>query len=274
MPAIDSLPPDDEAFEAFLRYVANQTYPAWRQEEHEYRSRILADLRATQLAIELHLHDRSHGAGNVRLADHFVSPPSARYSLAPVLQRGHSALRSSRSELEQSGYLDVLDRYYLDIAAGLEMRHLPSNEEEILRDAGFGDIADNMHGLLYLARRNASAPMRSLGREGVPGWYVPSKQLDRAIDELANTTKVLEQYVEEMSKEDRDKKPEEPTKKRKWFKGIGKILGGAGTCVANVGIAAASTAAPAAAPVGYTALSSCALGVTAIADGVGDLTGE
>jgi hypothetical protein len=163
----------------------------------------------------------------------------------------------------------------------MKPEHLPPGEAELLRTLGFPDAADSLPGLIYLVREHAET---SAARNRVlPGTEMRNlrERLDQVAQDHARLSEIEEEIAalkhgnKEASAEPMRRLGEEAESKkrpRRWWKGIGQIVQGAGISLGDAAVACglgAAGVAPA-----WTALVSVTLGVGTIMSGIGDLHNE
>jgi len=171
----------------------------------------------------------------------------------------------SNRTVEEAGFLDALEDHGREILAGLEAKHLPEAEKEVLRDMGSVNPEVELRVLVSGAKSMCERFSRSRQE-------VPIRQELRAMNER------LERAEKLFGGDAQEKKiapGEKPKKSRRWFKGLGQIAQGASLSIANVALAVGVLKFPVS-PETQTwgAVASVATGVCTILSGVGDLRSE
>lgn len=203
-------------------------------------------------------------------------------ALANVLGQVRDGVRSNLRVLNQLGFAAVLDSNYLTLARGMRVELLPPQEAEVLQRLGFPDAAADLPALLYMVRRNA---------ESVTGRnfnFLPTAEMSSLVERLDQARQDhdrLGSIEEEIIVLRRDKdaahkdsierlQTEAASKKkpRRWWKGIGQIVQGAGISLGDAAVAVGlgtGGVAPA-----WGALISVTVGVGTVMVGIGDLRNE
>jgi hypothetical protein len=176
------------------------------------------------------------------------------------------------------GYSEVLDKETATIARGMRPEHLPPEEVELLRRLGFPVAAEQLPGMPYLVKMHSETQGRQ--SEGMR----PSTVMSQAVEQV-NSARTDHKRLEEIESELRDLEQREETdsratqqleeeresrrRPRRCWKGLRKIIVGAATSLADVGIAVGvgSTVAPPA----YATLVSVVCGVDIVLDGLEEL---
>lgn len=169
-----------------------------------------------------------------------------------------SPLPEIERTMEKSGLLEALDEGKGEIFWNLRTSVIPEEDFRLLREAGFvspeADIA------LWVRYANGDLAQR----------YPQKQPTDIVMSADAELKKAAEQIPNAAS---HNAVSQSPAKKRKLFNGIGKILGGAIAGAGNVLMACGTIIAPNPATI-YGAISSGAIAVAGIGQGIGDLRGE
>jgi hypothetical protein len=178
---------------------------------------------------------------------------------------------------EDSGILDLFDRDYNTLIAGIHTSDLPDEEAEILTMLGFGDIAVHLPGILYMARSQA-------GQYSDESFRHKLTALNETLHQTGGQHRSRSLDVEEsprirMRKPGEPEPPEQPVppevrKPRRWFKGVGQIVQGAAISLADIGLAAGALRLPAVQVAGLGTIASCAAGFGLISGGIGELRAE
>lgn len=199
-----------------------------------------------------------------------------------MLGQAGDGVRSNLRVLNELGFAAVLDSDYLTLARGMRAELLPPQEAEVLQRLGFPDAAADLPALLYMVRRNA---------ESVTGRntnFLPTVEMSSLVDRLNQARQDherLQAIEEEMivlrhdkdaeHKDSIDRLNAEATSKKKprrWWKGIGQIVQGAGISLGDAAVAVglgSGGVAPA-----WGALISVTVGVGTVMAGIGDLRNE
>jgi hypothetical protein len=207
-----------------------------------------------------------------------VKPPV----LVHTLDRARHGIEVNLRVLNDLGFGAVLDSDYLTLARGMRVELLPPQEAEVLQRLGFPDAVSDLPALLYMVRRNA---------ESVTGRntnFLPTAEMGRLVETLDEARKDherLQSIEEEVIVLRRDKGAEHKDaidrlnteaaskkKQRRWWKGIGQIVQGAGISLGDAAVAVglgSGGVAPA-----WGALISVTVGVGTIMAGIGDLRNE
>ena len=203
-----------------------------------------------------HLHHQiERFASNARLA-RVVAEHAQRIELYATL--GNEIEYSYfEHDLKESGMLDALDAYRVEIFGGLRRDVIPDIDIEYLRVAGFNEAEAEVVLLIQYARTHMVSTQRT------PSQIVEEaeKQIKRIGGEL-KSAKELNQA------------PDQTVKRTpKLFNGIAKICSGGILSAGNLllGVGAITAPGPATA---HMVIGSCALAVAAIGQGIGDLRGE
>lgn len=218
----------------------------------------------------------------------FISATSDPYEivkplvLVQTLGRTRDGIESNLRVLNDLGFGAVLDSDYLTLARGMRVEFLPPQEAEVLQRLGFPDAASDLPALLYMVRRNA---------ESVTGRntnFLPTAEMSRLVETLDQARQDhnrLQSIEEEIIALRRDGggdhkdsidglQAEAASKKkpRRWWKGIGQIVQGAGISLGDAAVAVglgSGGVAPA-----WGALISVTVGVGTVMAGIGDLRNE
>lgn len=159
--------------------------------------------------------------------------------------------------------------------------HLPSQEPELLRRFGFTEVAANLPGILYVVREHASSSA-SRYQEVPPTAELRNvaERLDQAAADHDRLSEIEAELVvlrydpaADMNAEHRlEEEAKSKKRPRRWWKGLGQIIAGAGISLSDsavaVGIGGAGVA-PA-----WGALASVVVGVGTAMVGIGELRGE
>ncbi len=202
--------------------------------------------------------------------------------LVQTLGRARDGLKSNLRVLNDLGFGAVLDSDYLTLARGMRVELLPSQEAEVLQRLSFPDAAADLPALLYMVRRNAESVV------GRNTNFLPTAEMSRLVetfDQARQDHNRLQSIEEEMIVLRRDKEEEHKDainrlnaeavskkKPRRWWKGIGQIVQGAGISLGDAAIAVglgSGGVAPA-----WGALISVTVGVGTVMAGIGDLRNE
>lgn len=239
----------NEEFEAFLRYLADEYL---EPRIHRVRERSLH-----------HMGDEiGWSLERLRQADQIlrvIQATSSREDIHEVLTEdalrqtindAQSGLRAHNRLAEDSGLMEILDEYFIDIACKLRGDHLPSGEAEILTALGFPRAAAHLPALVYTTRLFAERQRQH--REDLPVSHLLNELVDRL--EAA-------------------RQPEAPRRKRKWWTGLGEIVTGTVVSIADIGLGVGLI--PIAVPAApWVAIGSSATGVGQILKGIGAIRGE
>src|SRR5262249_35276052 len=155
---------------------------------------------------------------------------------------------------EDTGVLAALDELPEVTFGELRRSAIPEEDVDLLFRSGVNNPEEEIKLVIQYARYRIS---RFHAHEPYPSKYASDAQpnLNRAADRVEKIDDVP------------------PAKKRKLFNGIGRLLGGAITAGGNLLLLTGIFVAPNPATA-YLALGSSALGITSIAQGIGDLRGE
>ncbi|HEY6253158.1 MAG TPA: hypothetical protein VI685_24640 [Candidatus Angelobacter sp.] len=184
--------------------------------------------------------------------------------LARAVSDTRFSFEFSNRTVEEAGFLDALEDHGREILAGLEVKHLPDVDKEVLKDSGSVNPEVELRVLVSAAKSMCERFNRSRQE-------VPIRQELRAMEERLERS-------EKLFGEDKEKKigpGEKPKKSRRWFKGLGQIAQGASLSIANVALAVGVLRFPVS-PETQTwgAVASVATGVSTVLNGIGDLRGE
>lgn len=171
----------------------------------------------------------------------------------------------SNRTVAEAGFLDALEDHGREILAGLEAKHLPDADREVLKDMGSVNPEVELRVLVSLARSMSERFNRSRQE-------IPIRQELRAMSERLERA---EELFAEDTKEKNIGPGEKPKKSRRWFKGLGQIAQGASLSIANVALAIGVLKFPVS-PETQTwgAVASVATGVSTVLSGIGDLRNE
>jgi hypothetical protein len=270
------MPEDESGYEAYVKYLYDRdVVPAASQhEKHHFHREEEFDYPLGQLA-------RASATLKLVTAAPDLYRTFRAEALSDLLRQVAWGVERNDRVLDRLGFTDILDSEYLILAKGMRLEHLPPGEAELLRSLGFPDAADSLPGLIYLVREHAEtfasrnrvlpdAETRNL-RERLEKAAQDHARLGEIEEEIA----ALKHGNEESSAEPIRRLGEEAESKkrpRRWWKGIGQIVQGAGISLGDAAVACglgAAGVAPA-----WTALVSVTLGVGTIMSGIGDLHNE
>ncbi|MGX1852974.1 hypothetical protein [Streptomyces sp. NPDC055299] len=198
----------DAEFDDFLRYLADrylkpQRVPHRLHREDDWFLWNLEQLRRADEIIDLIESVASSEDIPEEISDELLK--RAAHAAA-------SGLTAQNRLAKDTGVMDVLDEYFVEISRRLRPDHLPSGEAQSLREFGFDEIADNLSAIIYEARIRADR-------------YQP-----RQFEEFS-VSRRLRQLEERL-----DETEDEPPRKRKWFTGLGDIVTGAALSIADIGM--------------------------------------
>jgi hypothetical protein len=185
--------------------------------------------------------------------------------LARTVSDTRYSLQFSNRTVEEAGFLDALEDHGEEIVAGLEVKHVPDVDKEVLKDMGSVNPEVELRVLVSAAKARRERFSRSRQE-------VPIRQELRAMEErLERSEKLLGEDV----KEKKIGPGEKLKKSRRWFKGLGQIAQGASLSIADVALAVGVLKFPVS-PETQTwgAVASVATGVSTVLSGIGDLRGE
>ena len=255
----------DDSYEAFLRYLFEErvdprlcnVHDSSRRRRLQREDEFAWALGELRDAHRLLTFIGRSGLTEAEIYETFRAP-----ALATVIRRARSGLREHNRAGRMSGVSEVMDEHFVDLAAGMEVEHLPDNEAGVLHGLGFPEVGDHLEAITFEVRTFAQRHDREIQERGV------SRQLDEAVermDHVGNEHAAMEQIDAT--------KPTPPRRSRKWWTGLGKIVAGAGTSLINIGLGAGLI--PGLAPDARAAmLSSATLGIGAALEGVGAIRGE
>ena len=180
------------------------------------------------------------------------------------------------------GVTDALaaDDYY--VLRHLDAVHIPEVDLEILRRAGVRDPAQYLRSMVRRARAVPTALEKATSSKASPGPNRPDEAPLWVV--LASGGQLIQHFAATDNKS--TKAPDIPSKKRKTWSAVGKILKGAAVAAGNlvpvvaaagiftVNPAAGALAAAGTLPAWDKILSSCGAGVGDICEGVGVMRGE
>jgi hypothetical protein len=175
-------------------------------------------------------------------------------------------LESVIFEMERAGVLDALDENPELTFGELRRSVIPAADAQLLANAGISEPNAEIVLLIQFARAYFRDPDRHYRNRP----RLPSEQAHEAPDALKRAVDRLEQLARgSLSKT----KTEAPTKPRKLFTGIGKLIAGTVTAAGNLMLATGTIIAPNPATA-YGVIGSSALALGSICQGIGDLRGE
>lgn len=171
----------------------------------------------------------------------------------------------SNRTVEEAGFLDVFEDHTKEILEGLEAKHLPDAEREVLKDLGSSNPELELRVLVLGAKAMCDRLNRSRQE-------VPIRQELRQIEERLERA---EKLFGEDATEKKIGPGEKPKKSRRWFKGLGQIAQGSALSIANVALAVGALKFPVS-PETQTwgAVASVATGICTVLSGIGDLRNE
>lgn len=246
----------EQEYREFLDALARKYLNLQRLQMHETRygphlTYLFNELRS-QFRLLGVVIERSEGDGR-----------SSQLRLIEILaeELGNPRFKDFINELDSLGVLDAMEENPKTLFGNLRPSVIPAEDVKILHDAGMTDPEAEIRLVIHYARNHLSQPnfpLKDMVQEAV-------KEIDRA-------QKILEVLAK---KGDETKEPDYKAKepKKRLFSGIGRILAGglgtAGNLLMGIGTLTAPNAG-----VGSAVIASCALGVSSICQGVGDLRGE
>jgi hypothetical protein len=274
----DPMPEDDGGYEAYVKYLYDRDvapavsrhrpnrHPMKRYDEYEYPLDRLARADATVRLI------------NATSDPYDTFRPGA---MARVIRDTSMGVRANSEMLSDLGFAETLHSEFPTLAVGMRPEHLPPQEAELLRRYGFPEVADNLPGILYVVREHAVA---AVGRyqEVPPTTELRNveQRLDQAVIDHDRICEIEEELVvlrraEESNSNAVERLTEEAESKKKprrWWKGLGQIIAGAGISLGDAAVAVGlGTAGVAPA---WGALISVTVGVGTAMVGIGELRGE
>ena len=167
----------------------------------------------------------------------------------------------SNRAVQDAGFLDVFDDYYMEIVEGMKIEDMPAQELEVLRRLGSEDPETELTALIYLVR-SRSRSSRQLGYN------------IRVSNHLQEAEKILEHHWREIAKL-RETNKKQLVKSRRWFKGLGQIAQGSALSVANVWLAIGTSPFPVAVETAtWGSLVSSVTGVGMVLNGIDEWRGE
>ena len=181
-------------------------------------------------------------------------------------------LRTVREKLNYSidladdiGMMDIIEDYEQIIIEGMEYEDIPKEDIKALRELG----ETNPNGALL-------ACFLKLKKKGsVHQHNYNDGTVRQQLKNLEGRIKRLEENFDEDSENSTSSLSKEPRKKRRWFKGLGKVAQGAALTLANVGLASGYLVLPVdASTQTWGAIVSSITGVGTALDGFGELRGE
>jgi hypothetical protein len=270
--------PDDGGYEAYVKYLYDRDigpavsrhrpgrHPMEWYDEYEHPLDRLARADAILRLIEA-------------TSDPYdIFRPQA---LARVIQDTATGVRANSEMLADLGFAETLDSEYSTLARGMRPEHLPTQEAELLRRYGFLEVAENLPGMLYVVREHAVASVGTY-QEVPPTGELRNvvERLDQAAQDHDRLAEIEEELaalrraeesnssaVQQLNDEAQSKK-----KPRRWWKGLGQIIAGAGISLGDAAVAVGlGTAGVAPA---WGALISVTVGVGTAMVGIGELRGE
>lgn len=275
-----AMPGHDDDYEAYVKYLYERDvaphlfrgrlrrhHPFEWYEEFEYPLERLAQANASLRLL------------SITSDEYETFRPKA---LAGVIRDASLGVGTNARALQDLGFAETIDSEYLTLARGMRPDHLPAEELEMLRRFGFPEVAENLAGILWVVREHATtAPSRNRDLLPTGEMRIVEQVLDQAAkdhdrigeieDELVALRRSQEQpppeAVQRLADEARSRK-----KPRRWWKGLGQIVQGAGISLSDVAVVVGLGSAgvtPA-----WAALVSVTVGVGTIMEGIGDLRGE
>lgn len=188
-------------------------------------------------------------------------------ALESAVSNTRSVLNFSYRIAEETGFLEVLECYFQEIAEGLEPQHLPPIDAEVLRSLGAENVEVELRVMVFAAKRIAAARarLRNSNEDSI------KREIEHALERLDHDQKAFAVWRKE-----KEESPEPPPKKtRRWFKGLGQIGQGSAVTIADIALAAGGLHLPVS-PETHTwgAIASVTAGVGTIINGIGDLRNE
>lgn len=185
--------------------------------------------------------------------------------LLEAISDTQSSLGFARREIEEDGYLDAFEAHAPELLDGLAPHHLPEIDREVLRDMGSINPDADLAVLVLRAKRHRHRMERFSQDTSI------RHELKAAEDRLA----AVETEFDEIRKQQTTDTPKQPTKTRRWFKGLGQIAQGTALTIANAALALGVLKFPVA-PETQTwgAVASVTTGIGTILSGIGDLRNE
>ncbi|MQS10997.1 hypothetical protein F7Q99_01545 [Streptomyces kaniharaensis] len=166
---------------------------------------------------------------------------------------------------EDVGIMEVMDEHFQDLAAGLRAEHLPSSEADILSSLGFPRVAAQLPGLV------CSVKIFSRNRRSFLDEVPVSQQLRDLADRLERAR------GEHQAAAARSEQEEQPSirRKRKWWTGLGKVVTGSAISISDMALGIGLLPFEVSPETkSWGALSSAALGIGQVLEGVGAIRGE
>jgi hypothetical protein len=175
------------------------------------------------------------------------------------------SLEFSNRVAEEAGYLEAMEPHARDVLEGLEARHMPDADKEVLREMGSPNPEAELSALVLLAK--ASRGRFEWGSNEVSIGH----QLRYAVDRLEKAR----QDLKEDEKSGKESVATKPRKSRRWFTGLGKIAQGTALSIANIALAVGALHFPVSPETKtWGSVASVATGIGTIFAGIGDLRNE
>ena len=257
---------DRDEYKKFMAYLYNEDV-RHRLEFHRRRLTWDNNVRETRWMWWEKLTQASRAVRKItRMPEGRLTPSS---EILPFAFEVHKGLVNSNRVVQDAGFLDVFDDYYMEIVEGMKIEDMPAQELEVLRRLGSEDPEAELTALIYLVR-SRSRSSRQLGYN------------IRVSNHLQEAEKILEHHCKEIAKlmETNNAKLMETNKKqlvksRRWFKGLGQIAQGSALSVANVWLATGTSPFPVAVETAtWGSLVSSVTGVGMVLNGIGEWRGE
>jgi hypothetical protein len=184
--------------------------------------------------------------------------------LREAISETKSSVAFARREAEEDGYLDAFEAHASELLDGLAPQHLPDIDREVLRDMGSSSPDADIAVLILRAKRHRHRVERLSHDMSIRRELREAEDLLAAADDEFNETRT-----------NQPQNMPQPTKTRRWFKGLGQIAQGAALTIANTAMALGVLKFPVS-PETQTwgAVASVATGIGTIMSGIGDLRNE
>lgn len=190
-----------------------------------------------------------------------------------TLNRLQRAVHDTRTSLvfsnraaEDAGFIDAIEAHAEDVVTGLEVRHLPDADKEVLREMGSPNPDAELSALVLFAKDS----MARLEWMSTRHWL---RDAEKRLSRPGEGFKEDDNPGEVVARPKRSRR--RPRKPRRWFTGLGKVTQGTALSIANVALALGVLHFPVSPETKtWGSVASVATGIGTILAGIGDLRNE